>query len=185
MRITSGIAKGHNLQVPIGISDLRPSQDKVREAIFNILGDYIIDKSVLDLYAGTGALGIEALSRRAKLCDFVDRSKEAGDSIFNNLKRIHLETKSDIFVEKVEDFLSQNFHSIYDVIFLDPPYIIKPIQTFKLIPRFINEKGLVVYLHGNQSVAENQEDATWLTEEFLIIEKRRYGGTYVTFLQKK
>jgi len=185
MRITSGLAKGHTLQVPMGISDLRPSLDKVREAIFNILGEYIIDKSVLDLYAGTGALGIEALSRKAKLCDFVDRSKEAGDSILNNLKRIHFEMKSDIFIEKVEDFLSQNFHSMYDVIFLDPPYIVKPIQPFKLIPRFINEKGIVIYLHGNQSVTENQFDANWLTEEFTILEKRRYGGTNVTFLQKK
>ena len=182
MRVTAGKARGHNLTVPLGISDLRPSQDQVREAIFNILGDFITNKDVLDLYAGTGALGIEALSRGCRTCDFVDRSKDAAKAIHQNLKHTYLEGRSDVYTDLVEVYLNRLPHQNYDLILLDPPYIITPIQTLRLLPGFLNPSGIIVYLHNKRLSLTNAEFQDIVPEKLKILDSRRYGLTQATFL---
>ncbi len=182
MRITAGKARGHNIFVPVGISDLRPSQDQVREAIFNILGEFINNKDVLDLYAGTGALGIEALSRGCRTCDFVDRSKDSTKAIHNNLNHTYLEGRSDVYTDQAEVFLNRSPHQVYDLILLDPPYSTTPIQTLKLIPRFLKPDGLIIYLHNKRLSLNNAEFNDIVPEKLIILDSRRYGMTQATFL---
>lgn len=117
MRIISGTAKGHILKVPPDVS--RPTTDRVRESIFGILMERLANAKILDLFAGSGALGLEALSRGAAACTFVENNHQAVKTISENLKKTRL---SGIVVNReVKDFLNTQRDS-YDLIFADPPY---------------------------------------------------------------
>lgn len=120
MRIVSGSARGLKLLSLEG-DNTRPTTDRVKEALFSIIQFNIYDSDVLDLFSGSGALGIEALSRGAKHCDFVDNHKPACDIIEQNLKRAKLEDKADLHFKEAKDFLC-SCNKKYDIIFLDPPY---------------------------------------------------------------
>jgi len=106
MRITGGSARGHNLKVP-KVSDLRPAQDMVRQGIFNIISSRfeIISKQVLDLYAGTGSFGLEALSRGAAAATFVDNKKRVCDIIKENLNHSHFLGKGKVVCRDAEKFV--------------------------------------------------------------------------------
>lgn len=119
MRVISGSAGG--ILLSSGSADLRPTTDRAREAIFSSLAPVIAGARVLDLFAGTGALGIEALSRGAAEAWFVDRSTEAARAIRENLRRAHLQ--GEILQKNVWDFLKQyRGGPVFDLIFADPPY---------------------------------------------------------------
>lgn len=122
LRITGGIAKGIILKVPQK-TPVRPALSKIRSAIFSSLGDWIEGKKVIDLYAGSGALGIEALSRGALCCTFVDKSRECCECIKNNLKKTHLEGK--VILADVYKFLKSDTEQ-YDLVFASPPYFKEP-----------------------------------------------------------
>ncbi len=184
MRVSGGKAKGHRLNVPSAVSDLRPSQDQVREAIFNILSDWIVGKDVLDLFAGTGSLGIEALSRGARTADFVDKSHDACDMIKRNINHTYLQGKSDIFESDVFKFLNSPHHQLYDLIFLDPPYAHTPRDEIMKIPQFLKDNGVLIYLHGNKIIMENKEDRALIGDKLELFDTRRYGRTFVSFLRK-
>jgi 16S rRNA (guanine966-N2)-methyltransferase len=183
MRISGGKIRGHRIEVP-AISDLRPSQDKVRQAIFNILGD-ISGLLVLDLYAGTGVIGIEALSHGARFVDFVDRSPEACKVIEKNLRHGDLKEQGDIYKETAENFVLKEARQPYDLIFLDPPYADHPRSVIRLLPNFLAEDGVIIYLHGKQIVLTEETDREWASSNLDVIDRRRYGATFVTFLRKK
>jgi len=117
MRVITGTARGRRLKEPKNM-DIRPTTDKVKESIFNILQFDIEGRRVLDLFAGTGQLGIEALSRGAKSATFVDESNEAIKIVKENLEQCKL--KGDVVRENAVTFLGQC--GKYDVVFLDPPY---------------------------------------------------------------
>src|SRR5438105_403308 len=119
MRVIAGSAGGLRLQVPE--TDVRPTMDRVKAAIFSSLGERVIDARVLDLFAGTGGLGIEALSRGAVSVLFVDEKREAVQAIEENLRR----TKLDGRVRRAEVFAFLKTFSpdeCFDLIFADPPY---------------------------------------------------------------
>lgn len=118
MRIIAGKAKGHQLKVPRELS--RPSTDRVRESVFGVLMERIPEARVLDLFAGSGALGLEALSRGAATCTFVEQNRHAVKTITDNLKKTRLEGGM-VVGRSVEDFLKSEQGS-YDLIFADPPY---------------------------------------------------------------
>jgi 16S rRNA (guanine(966)-N(2))-methyltransferase RsmD len=184
MRVSGGLAKGHQLMVPSQVTDLRPSQDQVREAIFNILGDWVVNKDVLDIYAGTGSLGIEALSRGARTADFIDRNRDATEIIKRNLNHTHLQGKSDIFTDEAEKVLSSPYHQEYDLIFLDPPYVERPRNIIMKIPNFLKPNGVLVYLHGNRIVLEDPKDREWIGTQLVVFDNRKYGKTYVSYMRK-
>ena len=121
MRVISGSFKGRRLTAPKGLS-IRPTPDKVKGAIFNILGDRIIESSFLDLFAGTGAVGIEALSRGAKEVVFVDNNTKAINTIKKNLSIFNIQYPifKIVNVDAVE-FIKKTDHQ-FDFMFLDPPY---------------------------------------------------------------
>ncbi len=118
MRIIAGSAKGHHLKVPREVS--RPTTDRVRESIFGILSAVIDQAKVLDLFAGSGALGIEALSRGAVSCTFVEQNRGACRVIEGNLKKTNL-ANGRVINREVAKFL-EGERGGYDLIFADPPY---------------------------------------------------------------
>ena len=120
MRVITGKARGVALKTPNGTST-RPTADRVKEALFSIIQFEIPAAKVLDLFGGTGQLGIEALSRDAKSAVFVDADREACALIRENLKRTKLDSQAKVICSDYASFL-RSCNEMYDIIFLDPPY---------------------------------------------------------------
>ena len=123
MRVIAGSHRGRRLSGPRGIS-LRPTSDKVREALFSILGARVPGSRFLDLYAGTGAVGIEALSRGARLATFVESDLKAVQIMRKNLATCGMLDQAELRVSLTHTFLRQpqSWNGPYDVVFADPPY---------------------------------------------------------------
>ena len=120
MRVITGKARGIQLKTPEGMQT-RPTADRVKEALFSVLHFDLPGADVLDLFGGTGQLGIEALSRGAKSAVFVDQSEQACKLIRENLKRTRLEQQGRVIRSDYMDYLGRCRES-YDIILLDPPY---------------------------------------------------------------
>ncbi|MBQ7566462.1 MAG: 16S rRNA (guanine(966)-N(2))-methyltransferase RsmD [Oscillospiraceae bacterium] len=120
MRVITGTARGAKLIAPKGMQT-RPTADRVKEGLFSAIQFEIEGRRVLDLFAGSGQLGIEALSRGAEYAVFVDRSADAIAAIRVNLEKTHLSDRSRVVRGDYQSFLSQTKER-YDIIFLDPPY---------------------------------------------------------------
>ncbi len=144
MRVISGKARGVNLKTPDGMLT-RPTTDRVKEALFSIIQFDIPGTKVLDLFGGSGQLGIEALSRGAKEAVFVDSQKSACALIRENLKRTHLEECAQVVCADYADFLKKSVKS-YDIILLDPPYAEKFLENaLKLITEIdILQSGSII-----------------------------------------
>lgn len=129
MRVIAGIAKGHKLKAPPGDAT-RPPLDRQKEALFSMLGERVEGAAVLDLFAGSGSYGIEALSRGAESAVFVDSSPEAAETLKANLEHTKLTDKSSVIRDNVFTFLAKNASAgaSYDLIFLDPPFRIDMID---------------------------------------------------------
>lgn len=123
MRVIAGLAKGHKLAAPVG-DTTRPPLDRQKEALFSILGDVVVDARVLDLFAGSASIGIEALSRGAENAVFVDVSADAAAAANANLAHTKLADKARVTRENVVTFLEREavLGAVYDLIFLDPPF---------------------------------------------------------------
>jgi 16S rRNA (guanine966-N2)-methyltransferase len=142
VRIISGSRKGHTIQAPVG-RGTRPTSDRVRESIFNILGP-VDDATVLDLYAGSGAMGLEALSRGAASAVFVERDPDAIRAIERNLDKLRL--RGTILRQDAIAVLAGEKRK-YDLVFVDPPYEmyadLEP-QLARYLPSVVAEDGVVV-----------------------------------------
>ena len=180
MRITGGKVKGAQLKT-LPSHSIRPTTSVVREAIFSILDNMTIDwRRVLDLYAGSGALGIEALSRRAEWVDFVDNRKSCCDIIRTNLKKIGALHQTHIYccsVSKAIAFLNNN----YDIIFIDPPYSdpsANNLLTNLANSNLLGENSAIVLCHANRFPLNSTYDSLHL------IKQRRYGDTFIFIYQR-
>jgi pantetheine-phosphate adenylyltransferase/16S rRNA (guanine(966)-N(2))-methyltransferase RsmD len=177
MRIIAGSARGIRLApVPQGV---RPTSDRVREAIFNSLGQFFNGGEALDLYAGTGALGIEALSRGCIRATFVEKNGKAARVIRQNLRRAGFEDKGVILRGDVADVLERllSRRREFNLIFMDPPYRIPPREIGDVLER------LAVLLAPGGRVAVESGRTPAQTTESLKGASRRYGGTVITFLE--
>lgn len=123
MRVIAGAYRGFRLQTPAG-RQTRPTADRVREALFNILSPYIIDSRVLDLFAGSGAVGIEALSRGASFAVLVENNPAAIKAIRSNLVKTGLEGKAEVITTEVGSAIAylKRKGQRFDLVYLDPPY---------------------------------------------------------------
>ena len=121
MRVISGTAKGVSLKTPSGM-ETRPTTDRVKEAVFSIIQFHIPGARILDLFGGTGQLGIEGLSRGANSAVFVDRREEACALIRENLRRTKLEGSARVVRSDYQTYLKRTKEK-FDIIFLDPPYV--------------------------------------------------------------
>lgn len=179
MRIIAGEARGVRLAaVPEGV---RPTADRVREALFNSLGQFFDGGEVLDLYAGTGALGIEALSRGCERATFVEKNGRTVAVVKENLRRARLDARAEVIrgdaraeVEKLAGAKRR-----FRLIFADPPYRIAGSEIGEVLPLLISllAPGGRVVVESGDSLPENlQESAKGVS--------RRYGGTVVTFFER-
>lgn len=182
MRVISGKAKGKKLKAPKG--RIRPLSDQAREALFNILGSKIIDSYFLDLFAGTGAVGIEALSRGAKISIFVEINKKTVEIIRENLRSTDLYDFAEVYsIDALRAIkILGGKGSKFDIIFLGPPY--DSPQLEKAMVRLseidiLNSKGIIVAEHrSKQHIAENYKDLQKFRDN-------RYGDTVLSFYRKK
>lgn len=146
MRVITGTARGRKLETLEG-NDVRPTTDKVKEAIFSAIQFDIDGAEVLDLFAGSGQLGIEALSRGAKSAVFVDNSKRSLDIVSRNLETTGFKERSVLYNMNSVDFL-QTTNKKFDIVFLDPPYkndIL--VQILPIIENKMNSFGKVICEH--------------------------------------
>lgn len=179
MRVISGKVRGLKLNTPKN-EDVRPTTDRVKESLFNIINPYIMESSILDLFAGTGSLGIECLSRGAKKCVFVDISKESIAIVKSNIKKARVENESVVlnldFKDAVNKLKIQK--SKFDVIFMDPPYYKNMfIDALEKIDNadLLDEDGIIVVEHDSKD--EFPENIGRL-EKF---KAKKYGNTTLTF----
>lgn len=183
MRIITGSAKGAKLKAPVGL-ETRPTADRVKESVFNILGDIVVDAQVLDLFAGTGNLGLEALSRGAKSAVFVDHSQESIEIIKDNAQHTKLIGLAEIYrndVLRSLDRLAQSEKS-FDLLFCDPPYKKGFVQAVleKIDKKTIMaERGIVVMEHSRHEKIVDE----W--ENLQLKRTERYGATLISFLLYK
>ena len=160
MRVIAGLRKGHKLIAPKG-KTVRPTEDKIKESLFNILRYIDDDSIVLDAFGGSGSIGIEFLSRGAKLCYFVDNYSESIDVIKENLKHTKLIDQSVIM--KIDIFLaikSFNANKLkFDYIYLDPPFRQENLLVTLLdlidSERILNKDGMIIIEHESELDLEN------------------------------
>ncbi len=177
MRITSGSAKGHNLQVP-DAKDLRPAKEMVRSAIFSMLGGKIKNAQVLDLFAGTGAYGIEALSRGAQYCDFVEIDYKTHQALEKNLNHTKLNNKAKIYNQDAFKYMEMQPEEKYDIIFFAPPYKLgAPKDLLLNAGKTLKANGVLIIEHRKESPVPEIKGLE-------KVKNREYGITGVTFLQK-
>jgi len=182
VRVIAGQAKGRKLKAVKGITT-RPTADRVKEALFNILRERIDDCYFLDLYAGTGSIGIEALSRGAKKAFFVDAEKQAVQVIKENLFLTNFIEQAEIYQQNVSKatLLLGKKNQQFDLIFLDPPYYQGlEEQTLKAIEHnnLLQEQGLVIVEH----LHKNSLPST--VENLCLMRSEKYGDTSLSFYQK-
>ena len=181
-RIISGTAKGTRIQSVPG-DTTRPITDRVKEALFNILSVDIVDGNFLDLFGGTGSVGIEALSRGAKSATFLDLHSQAVNTIKHNLEITHLEKKAKVHQMDAFKFISSPATQKYDYIYIAPPqYKQMWITALQLIDQhldwLIEDGWVIVQIHP----VELEEVALNNLIEF---DRRQYGSTVVIFYEQK
>lgn len=181
MRIIGGTARGRRIKAPKG-STIRPTADRVREALFNILSRDFSGRQVLDLFAGTGSLSLEALSRGASSALLVDESTEAAGLIRRNLETLGFLDRARIWSTPVGKALGRlaDEGAAYDAIFLDPPYDGGWVnRTMAMISRagILHVGGSTVAEHSVRERVE-EEYGGLVRRDF-----RRYGGTVLSFFE--
>lgn len=178
MRVIAGSRGGTPLVAPAGTST-RPIGDRVKESLFAILGDLVADAAVLDLYAGSGAIGIEALSRGARSVIFVEHWQPAVLSIRANLARTGFAESAEIRTTTVEAFLATGGDTSFDLVFCDPPYDVR--ATLPIVTAAVDRLapgGLFIDKHFWKNKLPPVPGAT-------VVRTRRFGETGLTFIQRE
>lgn len=184
MRITTGSLKGRRLRSP-GNLKIRPPLDQLKQSVFNMLAGEIEGKTVLDLFAGTGSFGLEALSRGAESVIFVDSSFKACRLLKENVKLLHQEGKASVMCRKVNDTLedfSRNGKK-FDLIFADPPFPANLCQKIidKLVEHNLLDRQALVVVHHHQ-----KEEVNSAYPNLELVRKRKFGDNLVSiFLYSK
>lgn len=177
MRIIAGQAGGLKLKSLKG-RDVRPTLDRVKESMFNIIAFYLPEAEVLDLFAGFGNLGIEALSRSAKNCDFVELKRAHLNIIEENLTKARLLEQAELYQQDVYLYL-KSCNKKYDLIFMDPPYQKKmTTEAIELIIKnnLLKKNGLII---SEKSASEKTTEF----EELNLIKNKTYGNSLLTIYQ--
>jgi len=180
LRVIAGSAKGAKLKAPKGAT-VRPTADRVKEALFSILGSRVGNSLFLDLYAGSGAVGIEALSRGSSFCIFVDNRKKNLAVIRENLAKTRFADRSRLInadVEKTASILAREGVKA-DLVYLDPPYNHSDIGP---VINIIFKKGIVA--ENSLLIIEHSYSSLQRLDEFNIFRQKKYGDTWLTFILK-
>ena len=184
LRITAGEYKNTPLKVP---ESARPVMERVKLALFSVIDEYVKNACCLDLFAGAGNLGLEALSRGASSCDFVDTDYFSIKYIRENIEKIEISfkttLKAETFREESQKYIA-NTDRDYDLVFIDPPYD----QTnhkhlFKLVHEIVRLGGIIIYLsnHTNHLYEKIGE----INPNLEVIDSRKYGITHIDIIRVK
>ena len=177
MRFITGKFRGQKIDIPK--SNIRPTMDKVREAVFSMIRDKIANSVVLDLYAGSGSFGLEAISEGAKICHFVDNSFNATRCIKRNLNKFGITNNVKIFESSVLSFINRCDSDYYDIVFVDPPYNAKVISK---IVKAISEQNILK--SDGVIVAECRMDEDLSKIKDRIVKSKTYGDTKIFLISK-
>lgn len=183
MRVIAGSAKRLQLKTVEGM-DTRPTTDRIKETLFNMISAYLADSNFLDLFSGSGAIGIEALSRGAACAVFVEQSKKAMECIKDNLKYTKLYGRAEIYETDVLNALSRLENTkTFDYIFMDPPY------------NQFHEKRVLEYLSNSKLLSDDgiiiveaslETDFSYVKElGFTIIKEKEYKTNKHIFIEKE
>jgi 16S rRNA (guanine966-N2)-methyltransferase len=180
VRIISGEHKGRRLRVGKK-AKVRPTSDRVKESIFNILREEVAGKRILDLFAGAGSLGIEALSRGAESVTFVDASSQSVEALKKNLRSLDLENRSAIL--RLDGLKAlKRLEQSFQMVFADPPYlkgfaqkIIDSIAQLEVL----EENGILILEH------HKKETFCLPGEKLSVLKHKRFGDTVISFFLKK
>ena len=183
MRIITGRARGARLKAPKGMETTRPTSDRVKESLYSILGAMVQGRTVLDVFAGTGSLGLEALSRGAASAVFLDQA--TADVLRENIAHCHFEREAEVFTGDAFANLSRLARQgrKFDLVFCDPPYhkgLFERALSFFDENSLLAEDAILVVEHGGD------EDALPELRALCRVDHRRYGRTtQLSFFQRK
>lgn len=179
MRVISGSARGRKLLCAEG-QDVRPTLDRVKESVFNMIAFDLHDACVLDLFSGSGSLGIEALSRGAAHCTFVDNKETSVAITKKNLENTHFQNLSSVFLSDSIDFINKT-DKLFDIIFIDPPY--ESDLYFMALDK-IRQKGLLT--ENGLIVLEHDIELTphFNTDGFEIVKDKKYGRVKILIMKE-
>lgn len=180
-RIIAGSARGIRIESVPG-DTTRPITDRVKESLFNIIGSDIINSTFLDLFGGTGSVGIEALSRGARACLFLDLAPQAVRTIKKNLETTNLADKAEVRTLDAFQFLRNSSLATYDYVYIAPPQYksmwLKALESVNANPQIVSEDGWVI-------VQINPIELVEINFENLIeFDRRKYGSTILLFFTK-
>lgn len=178
MRVISGSAGGRKLISP-ETNNVRPTLDRVKEAVFNMISFDLLDADILDLFAGSGALGIEALSRGAKKAVFVDQESSSLSIVRQNLALTRLEDRAECIHKDFSSYLDSTSRS-FDIIFLDPPYAAGFLEEALLKIRdrkLLNEGGTIV-------CELDSKDEYHILDGFQLYRDKKYGKARILLMKE-
>ena len=182
MRVISGKLRGRLLK-GYNIEGTRPTMDRVKESLFASIGDYLDEAVVLDLFAGSGNLGIEAISNGASRAYFVDINKECIKVINDNIRTFGIDKDCVVLHKDYKDSLKYfgDNNIKFDIIFIDPPYkfnIRNELLSMIIDKDIINNGGIIVFEYANEEVLEDESN-------FNLIKHKKYGDKYISVYKKK
>ena len=179
MRVISGELRGRKLEKLEGM-EIRPTTDRVKESLFNMLGAKLYDCALLDLFAGTGGIGIEAYSRGAAQVVFIDESTKSIKVLKNNLDKLNISDKVEIYNTDYLNAINKlaKGNRKFDIIFIDPPYL-KGFAQNALVDiennKVLNEDGIIIVEHDIKD--KMPEDIGKLN----LMRQKKYGNTMLSF----
>lgn len=182
MRIISGLARGTKLYTLEG-EQTRPTLDRVKEALFNIIQNEIPNSTFLDLFSGSGAIGLEAASRGAKKAILCDNAKKAIQIIKKNIEKTHLQNKIELYQLDYEELLKNKINEELDIVFIDPPYQTDyAIKSIKIIleNKLVNENTIIIVETDREEIIKHIEKM-----QVDIEDKRKYGRATLVFLKAR
>ena len=182
MRIISGKARGTKLYTLEG-ENTRPTLDRVKESVFNIIQNEIQNCIFLDLFSGSGSIGIEAVSRGAKKAIMCDSSKEAISVIEKNIQKTHSEKYIELYCGKYDFVLKNRVKEKVDIVYVDPPYktdfAYKSVELL-LEKQLLKEQSIVIIETDQEEIIHNIQQL-----DIEIISQRKYGRAHIIFLKRK
>jgi 16S rRNA (guanine(966)-N(2))-methyltransferase RsmD len=178
VRVVAGSARGRRLAAPEG-DGTRPTSDKVRAAVFNVLGQFFEGGRVLDLYAGTGAMALEALSRGFEEATCVDSSPAAAAVIARNAETCGFAGRVTVVRRRVADALPGLAPDSFDLAFVDPPYAEGPAEAMAALDRVLRQGATVVAEHARRSPPPDRVGA------LVVQDRRSYGDTGVSIYRRE
>ena len=184
MRVITGTARGTRLQTLPGEDVTRPTPEIVKEAVFSSIQFELEGRTMLDLFAGSGQMGIEALSRGAAAATFVDSSRDAVKIISENIKKTHFEDRSTVITATAEQYIKTSRGKKFDYVFLDPPYALRALpDTLAAIYDAGLLKETSVVICEDEKYFDNSDEKIFSRYE--LKKAARYGRIIITYLAPK